>query len=184
MMLTPMEAPEFNTDPGRALKLGVGFTSPLWPAFLATAGAGVAYWWMSRWIHVEERSFAPVDPSFPLGPPAELTAAVDQAYAQPVETAVETGFEAAREMQAQTAQATEEAVEQAAAAGEAMLDQSSEAAEKVADQGLAAADAAAEQAVTAADLAFDSGEAIVGQAVEAVPFPAKSPRVRRERPAE
>jgi hypothetical protein len=69
-MLTPTETFETQTpDPGRALKLGVGLASPLWPAFMATAGVGVAYWWMARWMQVEERSFAPVgdDAAFPSG---------------------------------------------------------------------------------------------------------------------
>ncbi len=33
----------------RAWKLPVGAVSPLWAVFGAAAGAGVAYWWMTRW---------------------------------------------------------------------------------------------------------------------------------------
>ncbi len=35
-------------SPEKTLKAGVGFASPLWPAFAAVAGAGIAYWWMSE----------------------------------------------------------------------------------------------------------------------------------------
>ena len=33
----------------RAWRLPLGAVSPLWAAFGAVAGAGVAYWWMTRW---------------------------------------------------------------------------------------------------------------------------------------
>lgn len=33
----------------RALALPIGLASPLWAVFGAAAGAGVAYWWMTRW---------------------------------------------------------------------------------------------------------------------------------------
>jgi predicted flap endonuclease-1-like 5' DNA nuclease len=33
----------------RAWRLPLGAASPLWAAFGAVAGAGVAYWWMTRW---------------------------------------------------------------------------------------------------------------------------------------
>ncbi|HVN01762.1 MAG TPA: hypothetical protein VMT68_16275 [Caulobacteraceae bacterium] len=33
----------------RAWRLPVGAVSPLWAVFGAAAGAGVAYWWMTRW---------------------------------------------------------------------------------------------------------------------------------------
>ena len=50
--------PAFDTelDPKDALKLPIGAASPLWLAFGAAAGAGVAYWWMTRWtqpVHFE-----------------------------------------------------------------------------------------------------------------------------------
>jgi hypothetical protein len=165
-MLTSMEAPELQTpDPARALNMGVGMASPLWPAFLATAGAGVAYWWMARWIQGERRVFAPAsepDAAYPLGPPAELTEAVTQAYAEPVEAVVE----AAEDVQAGAIQAAEDAVEQTAAAAESALDQVGETAE-------AAADGVAERTLAALD-----------PTAEAVPTASKPPRSRRERPAE
>jgi predicted flap endonuclease-1-like 5' DNA nuclease len=36
----------------RALALPIGLASPMWAVFGAAAGAGVAYWWMTRWTEV------------------------------------------------------------------------------------------------------------------------------------
>ncbi|HTK35711.1 MAG TPA: hypothetical protein VL358_10565 [Caulobacteraceae bacterium] len=36
-------------DPRRALQLGLGIYSPLWPTFIAAAGAGVAFWAWAQW---------------------------------------------------------------------------------------------------------------------------------------
>ena len=33
----------------KAMSLPIGLTSPLWMAFGAAAGAGVAWWWATRW---------------------------------------------------------------------------------------------------------------------------------------
>jgi predicted flap endonuclease-1-like 5' DNA nuclease len=33
----------------KAMRLPVGWVSPLWPIFGAAAGVGVAYWWMTQW---------------------------------------------------------------------------------------------------------------------------------------
>jgi predicted flap endonuclease-1-like 5' DNA nuclease len=33
----------------RAMRLPLGAVSPLWPIFGAAAGAGLAYWWLTRW---------------------------------------------------------------------------------------------------------------------------------------
>lgn len=171
-MLTPMEASELKTaDPGRALKLGVGMVSPLWPAFLATAGVGVAYWWMSRWALGEQRAFAPADPSFPLGPPVQLMDAVQQAYAEPVEELME----AAEDFQAETAEAMRDTTAEAAAATEAVLDQASETAEAVAEQNVAAADAAT-------DVAQQAAEQVSDLAAEVAAVAPKAHRVRGEKP--
>jgi hypothetical protein len=173
-MLTPMEASDIKTpDPGRALKMGMGLASPLWPVFVATAGAGVAYWWMARWIQVEDRSFAPADPAFPLGPPAELADAVQQAYAEPIDEA----YAAAEDMQADTVEAVQEMTAEAAAAGEAALDQASETAEAMAEQSLAAADAATEAVQ-------DAAEQVSDQAAEVAAAAPKPQRVRREKPVD
>lgn len=45
--LTDFEAARERAQ--RALALPIGLASPLWMAFGAAAGAGVAYWWMTRW---------------------------------------------------------------------------------------------------------------------------------------
>lgn len=37
------------SDPRRAVQMGLGLSSPLWPTFFLAAGAGVAYWAWSHW---------------------------------------------------------------------------------------------------------------------------------------
>lgn len=37
------------SDPRKAVQLGLGMSSPLWPSFFLAAGAGVAYWAWSHW---------------------------------------------------------------------------------------------------------------------------------------
>ena len=38
----------FEPDPKRAIEIGLGFSSPLWPAFMVMTGVGVAYWWLNH----------------------------------------------------------------------------------------------------------------------------------------
>jgi hypothetical protein len=40
---------KFLDDPRRAVQLGLGIYSPLWPTFIAAAGAGVAFWAWAQW---------------------------------------------------------------------------------------------------------------------------------------
>jgi predicted flap endonuclease-1-like 5' DNA nuclease len=47
----------------KAMSLPIGLTSPLWMAFGAAAGAGVAWWWATRWtraVNLEAMSAAAV----------------------------------------------------------------------------------------------------------------------------
>ena len=99
-------------DPGRALNLGVGLASPLWPTFLVTAGAGVAYWWWTQWTQVQDRSFAPLTAAKPVLKLVEKPA--PEPVVEPVlEVAAET-VETVSETVQETAAATEAAVEQIA----------------------------------------------------------------------
>lgn len=50
------ESPESND---RLVRLGYGFTSPLWFPFLAVAGAGVAFWTVSKMMRGEYASLLP-----------------------------------------------------------------------------------------------------------------------------
>jgi hypothetical protein len=37
-------------DAELAMRMPLGAVSPLWAMYAATAGAGVAFWWMTRWM--------------------------------------------------------------------------------------------------------------------------------------
>lgn len=37
------------TSPKRAMTTSLGLASPLWPTFIAAAGAGAAFWWWTQW---------------------------------------------------------------------------------------------------------------------------------------
>ena len=69
----------------KALRAPIGAASPLWFAYMGAAGAGVAYWWMTRWT----RSFAPSATSAPPVPalmaPAPEPLAATAAEPAPVE---------------------------------------------------------------------------------------------------
>ena len=55
-------------DPRRALNIGMGVASPLWPAFAAMAGAGVAFWWWGRLMRgqVQSGALSSLPAPFPL----------------------------------------------------------------------------------------------------------------------
>ena len=76
-------------EPERALRLGAATAvAPLWAAYYATAGAGVAYWWMTAWTRrSEEKSFAPKALAKPVKIIAEIVEAPVEAAAEIVEAA-------------------------------------------------------------------------------------------------
>lgn len=79
-MSTPdQDAPHDAAEP-RALNMGVGAVSPLWPAFAMMASVGAAYWWWSQWgrsmsaqvpgaMPIPQAPLAPAEPP-PLAHPA------------------------------------------------------------------------------------------------------------------
>ena len=76
----------------RALKLPLGLVSPLWAMFGAAAGAGVAYWWMTRWtqaanIEALAGVFAPPAPAEIAAAPAPVAESVPVVVAAPVAVA-------------------------------------------------------------------------------------------------
>ena len=106
-------APMAGEGAERALRLPIGMASPLWAMYAAAAGAGVAYWWMTRWTRaVNIEAFAAFKPSPPVAnalleiaveaaPVAELAeeaapepAVVTESVASEVEVAVEAAVEA------------------------------------------------------------------------------------------
>src|SRR5262249_6963798 len=81
-----------------AWRLPIGAASPLWAAFGAAAGAGVAYWWMTQWTRMANakapaaapapKAFAPAFvPEAP--PPAPETATVPELAFEPEPTVAE-----------------------------------------------------------------------------------------------
>ena len=81
-------------DPRRAVQLGLGFYSPLWPTFMAAAGAGVAFWAWAQWMRGKaESEFSPVltgtTALSPAAPPEAVTEAAE-AVAEVVAPVVET----------------------------------------------------------------------------------------------
>jgi predicted flap endonuclease-1-like 5' DNA nuclease len=111
---------DFNVE--RALRLPLGVASPLWLAFASAAGAGVAYWWMTRWTgaaNLEAFDWsAPRDAEAPAAERATLAIVAQPAIETPVEAALEP-IEAASDAIVETAAAlvepTTETAEQAAA---------------------------------------------------------------------
>ena len=118
--------PAFDTelDPKDALRLPIGAASPLWLAFGAVAGAGVAYWWMTRWtqpVHLEAFDwFSPkaADPDEAAPTPkivAQPTLETPvEAAIEPVAAASEVVVETVAELVAPVVEAVEEAPQAAA----------------------------------------------------------------------
>jgi predicted flap endonuclease-1-like 5' DNA nuclease len=74
-----------ETRMAKALSFPIGAASPLWWAFGAMTGAGVAYWWLARWTKATnlEAAFAVAKV------PVEQTAQVIEIIAESVEAEVE-----------------------------------------------------------------------------------------------
>ncbi|MEO6378883.1 MAG: hypothetical protein ABIO37_12725 [Caulobacteraceae bacterium] len=107
-------------DAGRALNLGVGLVSPLWPTFMVTASAGVAYWWWTQWTQIQDRSFAPAATK-PLLKLVEKT--TPAAVAEPVLEAAAEASEPVLEAAAEASEAVSETVQEAVATTEAAVEQ-------------------------------------------------------------
>lgn len=105
---TPGWLPETSDDAAKALHLPLGVASPLWLMFAGAAGAGVAYWWMTRWARPANLE-AWLGAALPAGPDAEpLAAPVLVAEAEPPHLVV--GGESAP-LAGAPAEAVEEAAE-------------------------------------------------------------------------
>jgi predicted flap endonuclease-1-like 5' DNA nuclease len=94
-MTNPYASEPSDEQKSRGLHLSVGAMSPLWPAFMAAAGAGAAFWWLTRWTRTEPRSFTEVEepahkpasePAFEAAPVQQAAQAVDAAAEAVVET--------------------------------------------------------------------------------------------------
>jgi hypothetical protein len=104
MPMSPQESPikfksPFGLDADKALSTPLGIASPLWLAFAGAASAGVAYWWLTRWMrpsNLEAVAELPVaEPEMKVAAPVvslELEAApepVVEAAAETVESVAE-----------------------------------------------------------------------------------------------
>jgi len=111
---------DFNAE--SALRLPLGAASPLWLAFASAAGAGVAYWWMTRWTDAANLEafdgFAPKDAEALAAERTTLPVVSQPTIETPVEAALEP-IEAASDAIVETAAAlvepANETAEQAAA---------------------------------------------------------------------
>ena len=81
----------------RAFRMPLGVVSPLWAMFGAAAGAGVAYWWMTRWTRaVNFEAMAPFAPKLATeSTPVEIVAEPEPEAVVAVEAALETASEPA-----------------------------------------------------------------------------------------
>jgi predicted flap endonuclease-1-like 5' DNA nuclease len=105
-----------QADVEKALRAPIGAVSPLWWAFAATAGAGVAYWWMTRWARPInlEAGFGAAPVIAPVADPVLIEAAetyemAPEAIADVIDTPAgeETQAELAADAQALAAEAEE-----------------------------------------------------------------------------
>lgn len=78
----------------RALQAQIGMFSPLWVAFGAATGAGVAWWWMTRWatpVNLEAVMAKPLKFSVDAEkPPTVIATTPAEALVAPVNEAAET----------------------------------------------------------------------------------------------
>jgi predicted flap endonuclease-1-like 5' DNA nuclease len=118
MALFPvLDAPQADFDTESALRFPIGAASPLWLAFASAAGAGVAYWWMTRWTQYANLEafdgFAPRAAETPAPALARPAIVAEPAPEAPVEAAV-APVEAAADAVVETTAALVEPVAEAA----------------------------------------------------------------------
>lgn len=111
--MLPMLEDHRETDFSKAMHVPLGLSSPLWLPFAAATGAGLAFWWMTRWTRSAnlEAAMEAMAPQTVLPAVAEPAAPA----AEPVFEAAETMTDAAKQI-VEAAAGTMETV--AAPAGE------------------------------------------------------------------
>ena len=85
--------PKESVTPATALHVPIGAASPLWLMFTGAASAGVAYWWMTRWMRPINLEALPPPPAADAAP-AQEAAILAEAFVAPVLEAVEPVLEA------------------------------------------------------------------------------------------
>lgn len=83
--------PNESVTPAAALHVPIGAASPLWFMFTGAASAGVAYWWMTRWMRpMNLEALLPAADAAPV----EEAAILIEAFVEPLIEAVEPLLEA------------------------------------------------------------------------------------------
>ncbi|MBR7619324.1 hypothetical protein JKL49_07990 [Phenylobacterium sp. 20VBR1] len=85
--------PNESVTPAAALHVPIGAASPLWFMFTGAASAGVAYWWMTRWLRPMNLE-ALLPPPAADAAPVEEAAILIEAFVEPLIEAVEPLLEA------------------------------------------------------------------------------------------
>jgi hypothetical protein len=101
-------------EPGKVFSAPLGVASPLWLAFMGAASAGVAFWWLTRWVKPFNLEAAHADPKS-----VEPKAIEPVIEAEPVLEAVSDEIAPAAEIVAETA---DEVLVEAAPAVEAVAE--------------------------------------------------------------
>lgn len=109
---------DFNAE--SALRLPLGAASPLWLAFASAAGAGVAFWWMTRWTEAANLEaldwFAAKDAAAPVARPT-IEAPVEAAL-EPIAAASDAVIETAAALVEPAAETVEAAAAEVVAAAD------------------------------------------------------------------
>ncbi len=97
-MTEPVTQLPESFDANKAISLSLGMASPLWLAFAGAAGAGSAFWWMSRWTrpdNLEALLELPATPPAPVPDAVTETVAAVEPAVEIAATAAETAVEVA-----------------------------------------------------------------------------------------
>ena len=85
--------PNESVTPATVLHVPIGVASPLWFMFTGAASAGVAYWWMTRWMRPMNLEALPPPPAADAAP-VEEAAILAEAFVEPLIEAAEPLLEA------------------------------------------------------------------------------------------
>ena len=116
--MLPMLEDHRETDFSKAMHVPLGLASPLWLPFAAATGAGLAFWWMTRWTRSAnlEAAMEAVAPQTVLPAAAEPAPPMVEPVLESAETMTDAAgqvVEAAAGTMEAVAASTEETVETA-----------------------------------------------------------------------
>ena len=89
--MTELSRNRDDVQPSNALSASVGVASPLWVMFTGAATAGIAYWWMTRWLKPTnlEALYGEAAAAENLAAPEEVPPSAETLEAAPAEAVVE-----------------------------------------------------------------------------------------------